>query len=70
LRRPPAIPLVTHDPYTSVWCCADRLTDDWSRHWTGTKMALYVVVRIDGVAFRLLGGAQFLARAAAETPLA
>ncbi len=69
LRRPPAIPLVTHDPYTSVWCCADRLTDDWSRHWTGTKMALYVVVRIDGVAFRLLGGAQFLARAAEQVEL-
>ncbi|MBL8699739.1 MAG: DUF4965 domain-containing protein [Alphaproteobacteria bacterium] len=69
LRRPPAIPLVTHDPYTSVWCCGDRLTDDWPRHWTGTKMALYVVARIDGVAWRLLGGPQWLPRKAEQVAL-
>jgi hypothetical protein len=69
LRRPPAIPLVTHDPYLSVWCTSDRLTDDWSRHWTGTKMALYVVARIDGVAWRLMGGSQWLERAAEQIEL-
>ena len=69
LRRPPAIPLVTIDPHTSVWCCADRLTDDWPRHWTGSKMALYGVVRVDGVAWRFLGGAEFLARAAEQVSL-
>lgn len=63
LRRAPAVPLVTIDPYTSIWCMADRLTDDWPRHWTGTKMALYAVVRVDGVAYRLLGGPEWLANA-------
>jgi Domain of unknown function (DUF4965)/Domain of unknown function (DUF5127)/Domain of unknown function (DUF1793)/Domain of unknown function (DUF4964) len=63
LRRPPAVPLVTFDPYTSVWCCADKLTDDWSRHWTGTKMALYVVVRVDGVTYRVMGGCEWLGNA-------
>jgi hypothetical protein len=61
LRRAPAVPLVTIDPYTSIWSMADRLADDWPRHWTGTKMALYAVVRIDGIAYRLLGGAEWLA---------
>ena len=69
LRRPPAIPLVTIDPHTSVWCFADRLTDDWTRHWTGTKMSLYGVVRIDGEAFRFLGAPEFLPRAAEQTAL-
>ncbi len=68
--RPPAIPLITFDPHTSIWCCADRLTDDWSRHWTGTKMTLYAVVRVDGLAYRLLGGPEWLARAAEQTSLA
>jgi hypothetical protein len=70
LTRPPAIPLVTVDPYTSVWCCADRLTDDWPRHWTGSPMPLYAVVRVDGVAYRVLGGPEWLARAGEQTALA
>ena len=66
LRRPPAVPLVTFDPHTSIWSMADRLNGDWPRHWTGTKMALYAVVRIDGIAYRLMGGAEWLARAAEQ----
>ncbi len=69
LRRPPAVPLVTIDPHTSVWCFADHLTDDWPRHWTGTKMALYGVVRVDGVAYRFLGGPEFLAQKAEQISL-
>ncbi len=53
--RAPAIPLITHDPYFSIWEMSDRLTDDWPKHWTGATQALCGMVRIDGKSYRFLG---------------
>ncbi len=55
LLRPPAVPLVTHDPYFSIWSFSDRLTDQWPRHWTGSVHALCSMVRVDGNTYRLMG---------------
>src|SRR5258706_2561875 len=53
--RPPAVPLVTHDPYFSVWSFNDKLNADWPRHWTGAVNAMTAMIRIDGKAYVLMG---------------
>lgn len=53
--RPPAVPLVTVDPYFNIWSFADCLTDDFTRHWTGQRNAMTGLLKIDGVWKRFLG---------------
>ncbi|MDO4557707.1 MAG: DUF4965 domain-containing protein, partial [Planctomycetia bacterium] len=53
--RAPAVPLITCDPYFSVWSFGDNLTDSWPRHWTGAVNAITLMARIDGKTWRLCG---------------
>ncbi|MEM7532773.1 MAG: DUF4965 domain-containing protein [Chloroflexota bacterium] len=59
--RPPAVPLVVNDPYMSVWSMSDKLTDEWSKHWTETNHTMCGLIRIDGQPYRFMGGKFYFA---------
>ncbi len=53
--RPPSVPLVTFDPYLSIWSASDHLTDSPTQHWTKREHSLVSLVRVDGNVFRVMG---------------
>ena len=59
--RSPAYPLVTVDPYFSVWSFVDEANGDMTRHWSGRKQPMLAAARVDGVTYRLLGNEKLVA---------
>ncbi len=53
--RAPAYPLVTIDPYTSVWSMTDNLYDSPTQHWTEKDFPLTGVLKVDGTVYRFMG---------------
>jgi hypothetical protein len=54
-QRLPAYPLITHDPYFSIWSFGDKLNESTTRHWTGINHSLVGFLQVDGKAYRFLG---------------
>ena len=44
--RPAAVPLVTVDPYFSIWSCNDYLHDDTTRNWTEKPNPIMVGINV------------------------
>ncbi len=53
--RPPAVPLVTFDPYMSIWSENNDLAKHHTRYWDGRVQNLVSLVRVDGKTYRVMG---------------
>ncbi len=53
--RAPAVPLITVDPYFSVWSPDEILNYKATMHWTGKPNPIIATVNVDGKVFSFLG---------------
>ena len=53
--RPPAYPLITVDPYFSIWSQTDNLYDSNTVHWTNSENPIIGTVTVDGQSYRFIG---------------
>ncbi|MBO5273550.1 MAG: DUF4965 domain-containing protein [Clostridia bacterium] len=56
--RPPATPLITVDPYFSIWSMADKLNGSTVRHWTGSPNTMIGTVTAGGKEYIFMGEAK------------
>lgn len=55
LNKLPAYPLITHDPYFSIWSFSDKLNESTTKHWTGRDNSLIGLLQVDSKLYKFLG---------------
>lgn len=56
IMRAPAVPLITVDPYFSVWSMANELNEADTKHWTGQPHKLIGTAVVNGKEYCFMGG--------------
>lgn len=55
INKAASVPLITHDPFTSIWSSADHLYDKNTVHWCGASQTVAGHLIIDGKRYVFLG---------------
>jgi len=59
VNKAPAYPLITHDPYFSIWSFTDKLNESVTKHWTGTDHSLLGFLKVDMDNYCFLGKPEY-----------
>ncbi len=55
INKTASVPLITHDPYFSVWSPSDHLYDADTEHWSRIPQRMYGNLRVDGETYYFMG---------------